>query len=82
LIQEWEHNLGNLCCSVEQMPGAGRLVKTLADRGVLMAIVTSSSAEAVGKKRLRHNDIFEKMSLIVCGDDDEVRGGGCVMYDV
>jgi len=75
LVREWEHNLGELCCSVEQMAGAGRLVKALHDRGVIMAIVTSSSAEAVAKKRLRHAELFNSMSLIVCGDDAELKAG-------
>jgi beta-phosphoglucomutase-like phosphatase (HAD superfamily) len=40
-----------------------------------MAIATSSQMAAVESKRIRHEDMFSAMSVIVTGDDPAVRSG-------
>ena len=72
LVRIWERNLGEMCHAVEKMAGALELVTALHRMGVKLAIATSSNSEAVAKKRIRHADIFDKMQLIVCGDDKDV----------
>jgi len=43
--------------------------------GMPMAIATSSQMAAVESKRIRHEDMFSAMSVIVTGDDPAVRSG-------
>ena len=40
-----------------------------------MAVATSSNAKSVGEKIRNHKLLFNKIELIVCGDDREVRAG-------
>ena len=74
-VSEWEGNLGRLSSAVEKMAGADTLTTMLHSMGVKMAIATSSRATAVAMKRAKHEDLFSRMSLVVCGDDPEVRSG-------
>ena len=72
LVAGWESNLNNLCNQVQKMPGADELTRKLSEMKVTMAIATSSRKDAVAVKRKNHEEMFNRMSLIVCGDDDEV----------
>jgi pseudouridine-5'-monophosphatase len=57
----------------ELMPGAARLVARVAERGLPMAIATSSSTAALAAKLSRHAAIRAAMSVIVCADHPLVR---------
>lgn len=74
-VSEWEHNLGVLCAKVSKMEGAENLTAKLHSMGVKMAIATSSRATSVAVKRSKHENLFGRMSTIVCGDDAEVCNG-------
>jgi beta-phosphoglucomutase-like phosphatase (HAD superfamily) len=71
----WETNLNALCPQVKACRGAHELVEAAAKLGVPLAIATSSRMNAVQKKRLRHEQMFQHMSAIVCGDDPAVNHG-------
>jgi phosphoglycolate phosphatase-like HAD superfamily hydrolase len=72
LVNNWERNMTMLYPDVTEMPGALELVCKLREKGVKMAVVTSSTKESVALKCAYHNNIFDKMDLFVCGDDEEV----------
>lgn len=57
----------------ELMPGAARLVARVAERGLPMAIATSSSAAVLAEKLRRHEAIRAAMKVIVCADHPGVR---------
>jgi pseudouridine-5'-monophosphatase len=57
----------------ELMPGAARLVHRLLERGVPLAMATSSYASAVAVKLRRHPALRDAMRVIVCGDHPAVR---------
>jgi pseudouridine 5'-phosphatase len=75
LVSEWERNLNGLCSEVVKVPGAEELTSRLEAMGIPMAIATSSRSEAVSIKRRKHEEMFNRMSLIVCGDDPDVIHG-------
>ena len=68
-------NLSELCEDVKPMKGARSLVKAFAASGLPMAIATSSQQDAVEVKRMKNEDIFSAMGVIVTGDDPAVRRG-------
>jgi pseudouridine-5'-monophosphatase len=57
----------------ELMPGAADLVARLAARGLPMAIVTSSTSNALATKLARHDALRRAMHVIVCSDHPRVR---------
>ncbi len=73
LFRQWEHAMACSCDRVAKLPGAMAIIEELYRRGIPMAIATSSSSSAVEKKRTKHEDMFSLMSIVVCGDDPEVR---------
>lgn len=75
LVAQWEYNLGELCEHVHEMTGADVLTSQLHAQGVRMAITTSSSSVQVEKKKLNHQALFDRMEMVVCGDDSEVHNG-------
>lgn len=75
LVNKWESELNILCDKVAKVAGAELLTATLAAMGVPMAIATSSRREAVGVKRRKHEGMFARMTMTVCGDDAEVKKG-------
>ena len=75
LVSEWERTLSLLCVDAVKIPGADSLTLKLANLQVPMAIATSSRGEAVQVKREKHEAMFQRMSLLVCGDDPEVKNG-------
>lgn len=75
LWDAWEHHLNALCPQVVSCRGAYELVQTLADRGIPMALATSSRASAVAQKSKNHQRMFEKLSVVVTGDDPAVLAG-------
>lgn len=59
----------------EPMPGAVELVRALSERGVSMAVATSSHREMFDLKTRRHGEWFELFDSIVLGDDPRVERG-------
>ena len=74
-VKEWESNLSDLCSTVDSMPGAEYLTSTFESMGVRMAIATSSGIAGVTVKRKKHESLFNRMELVVAGDDPEVLHG-------
>jgi beta-phosphoglucomutase-like phosphatase (HAD superfamily) len=72
LHHDWEDLMASHSEGIEKLPGAQVLVEELYRRGIPMGIATSSSSATVEKKKRNHRDMFDKMSIVVCGDDSEV----------
>mmetsp|Transcript_3026 Transcript_3026/g.3559 ORF Transcript_3026/g.3559 Transcript_3026/m.3559 type:complete len:251 (-) Transcript_3026:435-1187(-) len=75
LWNNWEMNLNSFCKDVKECEGATKLIKMLVEKGIPIAIATSSRTISVQKKRLRHEHIFQPMTTIVTGDDPLVKKG-------
>lgn len=75
LWKGWELKLSEYCEQVEACPGSAELVDKFSTAALPMAIATSSRASSVAKKRKRHNNMFEKISVIVPGDHPAVKSG-------
>lgn len=75
MVDRWQQRLNFLCKDVKLMPGAGYLVETLKNMGVLLAIATSSNSASVSEKKKKHPKLFESVNIVVCGDDDELFKG-------
>lgn len=75
LWDKWEANLSALCEEVSECEGATNLVELLSAKGVPLAIATSSRMGSVQRKRLRHERIFQSMSVCVTGDDPSIKNG-------
>ena len=87
----WEKQCNLLCEKVKACPGAVELVNALYQTNtntktttpnnsscqrLKLAIATSSRMEQVNKKATRHRDsIFDKISVIVAGDNPNVKHG-------
>lgn len=72
---QWENHLNEYCKHVELCQGAMDLVNSLSKQKIPMAIATSSRAAAVARKRVRHEDMFSKIQVIVTGDDPAIKHG-------
>ncbi|MDG2307990.1 MAG: HAD-IA family hydrolase [Candidatus Binatia bacterium] len=59
----------------DPMPGAVDLVRSLSERGVPMAVATSSQRDVFDLKTRRHGDWFELFDQIVLGDDPRIQRG-------
>lgn len=76
LCKQWDKRLIELCADVRECPGATELVSYLSNSNVAMAIATSSQKHSVSIKKKKHEqNIFNHMSVIVCGDDLELKRG-------
>lgn len=71
----WENNLSSFCEDIVACQGASQVVSQFAQAGLPMAIATSSRKAAVDKKRKRHENIFQHIISITCGDDPELKNG-------
>lgn len=74
-LAEREKALAALVTEAEAMPGARRLTDTLRDRGVPMAVATSSPRRLFDLKTRRHGEWFACFDAIVLGDDPRVANG-------
>lgn len=54
---------------VKILPGVNRLVRWLSEKGVSMAIATSSPKVLLDAKRVGKEDFFNMFEAIICGDD-------------
>ena len=68
----WERNLHDLVQEVEFMPGALDLISFFVNKGIPLAVATSSTSHSFQNKMSRHKSIFQKFKLFVCGDDPYV----------
>jgi len=59
----------------EPLPGAVRLTRWFAERGIPQAVATSAERYHFDLKTLRHRDWYALFNCIVTGDDPEVRQG-------
>lgn len=75
LWQLWEARLNELCVNAEACPGALELVTALSGHNIPLAIATSSQLQAVNQKKKKHLHMFEKIDIIVTGDDPAVKNG-------
>ncbi|GLE03021.1 hypothetical protein PINS_up019167 [Pythium insidiosum] len=73
--EQWEANMAAMFDEMEEMPGATAFLQRMHARGIPMALATSSSRAAVEAKRQHHAELFSYFSVIVCGDDAEVKHG-------
>ena len=64
--------LESLFAASVELTGARALVQKLAERGVPMAIATSSSRRLYGLKSA-HHDWFGVFAAVVCGDDPRIK---------
>lgn len=75
LARQWEENMHNMMAEVEKLPGSIELLRELHARKIPIALATSSSSMAVAVKRKYHDELFSYFSVIVCGNDPEVKRG-------
>ncbi|KAJ0407882.1 hypothetical protein P43SY_009169 [Pythium insidiosum] len=73
--EQWEANMAAMFHEMEEMPGATAFLRRMHARGIPMALATSSSRAAVEAKRKHHEELFSYFSVIVCGDDSDVKNG-------
>jgi HAD superfamily hydrolase (TIGR01509 family) len=74
-FNKWENQFHSLSPSIQKMKSALELVQHLKTKTIKLAIATSSSRESMVKKLEYHQDLYELMDLIVCGDDNELQRG-------
>jgi beta-phosphoglucomutase-like phosphatase (HAD superfamily) len=72
LVRDWETNMNAMSGDVSLMPGAAELIHGIHARNIPMAVATSSSHATFQKKTDKYRQLFDLMSIIVCGDDPEV----------
>src|SRR3954447_4972641 len=72
LVDERERLLIELVARAAAMPGAEAFSRALADRGVPLAIATSTEAPLYAIKAARHRDWLSIFGAEVCGDDPRV----------
>lgn len=71
LLDDWEFNLNDISENegIGKMKGAEELTKALYERGIPMAIATSSRRGSVEKKMKKHQEMFNRMKFVVTGDE-------------
>jgi pseudouridine-5'-monophosphatase len=74
-LAEREVIFTTLMPTADAMPGARELVEALADRGVPIAVATSSARPLYELKTTRHRDWFARFRAVVTADDPRVRAG-------
>jgi pseudouridine 5'-phosphatase len=65
--------MNELCKRSPLKPGAAELVEALQARGIPLAIGTSSERDLCALKLSSHAQLRDRFSVIVCGNDPEVR---------
>ncbi|KJE95142.1 HAD-superfamily hydrolase [Capsaspora owczarzaki ATCC 30864] len=75
IVDGWETNFKQLYSRAQKLPGADRITAHLAQLGIPMAICTSSNSAAVELKRAAHPEMFARCTLVVTGDDPELKNG-------
>ncbi len=61
--------LHDLFPNVQKIPGVMRIVTTLKEKGLKMAVATSSKKEGFVPKTVNHRDLFDNFEAVVCGDE-------------
>lgn len=75
LVRAWHAAIDEAIPTMALMPGAEQLVRQLHASKIPIAIATSSSSFVVPKKLSHHPVLMECVSLIVTGDDSELKAG-------
>jgi pseudouridine-5'-monophosphatase len=74
-LAEREAMFQTLMPTAEPMPGARELTRALAERGIPMAVATSSARAMYDLKTTRHRAWFAGFDVVVLGDDAAVARG-------
>eukprot|EP00727_Mastigamoeba_balamuthi_P001077 m51a1_g10967 hypothetical protein (605) ;mRNA; f:250484-253352 len=69
LQERWAEGMIAEVAGAALMPGADALTRHLHDKGIPLAICTSSGAKATGAKAKSHPDIFSRMSAVLTAED-------------
>lgn len=71
LLDDWEFNLNDISENegIGKMKGAEELTKALYEKGIPMAIATSSRRGSVEKKMKKHQEMFNRMKFVITGDE-------------
>lgn len=75
MVAQWEAGLKLRYPTCAMLAGADNLTAHLHSKGVPLAIATSSGADAVRAKREHNPELFGRMSIVVHGEDSELRQG-------
>jgi pseudouridine 5'-phosphatase len=70
-LEERDRRLAELFGEARELPGARDFVAKLVERGLALAVATSSS-RAQYRQKTAHHAWFEAFRVVVCGDDPEV----------
>jgi pseudouridine 5'-phosphatase len=70
-LRERDHRLEELFPQAAELPGARAFVAALADRGLGLAVATSSD-QAQFRRKTAHHPWFDAFRVVVCGDDPAV----------
>lgn len=74
-LEEREHSFQTRMPDAEPKPGAVELVRALSQRGVPIAVATSSHRHMFDLKTRRHGDWFGLFDRIILGDDPRIEQG-------
>ena len=72
-LAERDRNLAALFPGVAEIPGARAFTCGLHERGIPMAVATSTDERYFRLKVERHHDWFSIFSVVVCGDDPRLQ---------
>ena len=61
--------LHDLFPQVKKIPGVMRIITTLKEKGLKMAVATSSKKEGFEPKTINHRDLYDNFECVVCGDE-------------
>ncbi|VDO51205.1 unnamed protein product [Haemonchus placei] len=75
-VIEYDAMLADMFRKCNSMPGAERLVRHLASKGVPMAICTGSCSRTFAQKAQRHRDWIDIIPIhVLSGDDENIKRG-------
>jgi len=74
-VKVYYERMGELYSGIKPMDGVLDVLNAFKDKGLPMAIATSSYTESYNKKMKFHKDIEAFVELHVCGDDPKVKKG-------
>ena len=69
LVKKRFQMLHDLFPKVQKIPGALEVVKKLKEKGLKLAVATSSKKEGFTPKTVNHKDLYDNFEFVVCGDE-------------
>lgn len=60
---------------MKKMNGADEITNHFFNLNIPMAIATSSTYQSVEKRKNFHQEMFNRMKFVLCGDDGRVKNG-------